>query len=279
MDYRSAKTHLGRLQHQAGKPLRLGPRAYRLRGYFGNRMARDFAHEPHLLAVLKRRLDRHPGTFVDVGTNVGQTLVKVLALDPTRRYVGFEPQIACCFFIDQFVRDNQLANVSIVATALSNENRVCVLYSNNAYDEMASLVGVADTTGANRSVTALVPVRVGDEVLAELEVTDASVIKVDVEGAELKVFEGLSRTLQEQRPSAIFEVLPNFHGHERTRLDEAASERNRAAAGELLRFFREAGYQVSQVHADGSEHVIEAFDLDNRDRFLGSDYVAEPVIR
>ncbi|MEM0500508.1 MAG: FkbM family methyltransferase, partial [Candidatus Korarchaeota archaeon] len=46
-----------------------------------------------------------------------------------------------------------------------------------------------------------------DEVIDQLKVKKVNLIKIDVEGAELEVLEGLARTLEKYRPTVIVEVL------------------------------------------------------------------------
>ncbi|MFW2830157.1 FkbM family methyltransferase [Sphingomonas sp. ID0503] len=269
--------HLTYIRHQLGQKLKLGDRPYRVRGYITNRLTTTATHEPHLVAALARAMAARSGTVIDVGVNTGQTLQKILSIDAARHYVGFEPQVGCCFFVDQFLRDNKVRNASVVSLALSNSNMLLPLYSEGQFDEMASLV--ASTTSRYRAESAVtyVPARIGDEVLREMSIDDPAIIKVDVEGAEISVFRGLSGTLAEKRPICFFEVLPNYAGHDRVPIDVSLAERNRAAAADLYAFFAEAGYRIHQIDQAGGEAPIDAFDLDRPDAFVGTDYVAHPA--
>ncbi len=273
------KQHLTHVTHQLGAPVKLGPREYRMRGYFENRMAHDFFHEPFLTTVLKRSLSQRAGTFVDIGVNVGQTLIKVLALDPQRPYVGFEPQIGCCFFIDQFIRDNALNHMKVIPVALSNKNRLCPLFSNSPFDEMASISGKIEVTGRERQHQEWVSARLGDDVIEEIGLKNIALIKIDVEGAELQVIQGLTRTLAIERPIVIFEVLPNYVGHERKMLDVETSRANSLTADQLYNLLRDAGYRISQIDGQGEESTIERFNLDDKVNYVGSNFIAHPIPR
>ena len=44
--------------------------------------------------------------------------------------------------------------------------------------------------------------------MKDFGVLDISVLKVDVEGAELKVFEGFKKTIKNARPFYCYEILP-----------------------------------------------------------------------
>jgi FkbM family methyltransferase len=276
MQLSSVAYHLPRLRRELGSRLKLGARDYRIRGYIPNHLATTFEHESHMLGPLRRAMSTRPGMVVDVGVNTGQTLLKILSIDPERPYLGFEPQIACCFFVDQFLGDNKIGNARIVCLALGDENRLLPIYTSGQLDEMASLVKSSTERYRAPSAAYFVPARIGDEVLAEMAVDNPAIVKVDVEGAELNVFRGLARILTRARPICFFEVLPNFSGTKQTTIDPQLAARNRDAAAQLLALFRDAGYTVGQIDCQGDERKIVAFDLDTPAAFIGSDYVAYP---
>jgi FkbM family methyltransferase len=261
------KYHLPRLKRLLGKRLVLGPRAYKVHGYNANRFAEDIGDEPHLLPVFSRLLNR-PGTFIDVGANTGQTLIKVLTIDPERDYVGFEPQIECCFQIDQFLRYNGIGTGRVVPLALSNENGLAQLFFNGPTDMTASLIG-------NQPCSSWVCVRRGDELLREMQLDEIAAIKIDVEGFEYEVMSGLADTLKERRPPIVFEVLTNWYSGELLNSETARQERQRRADG-IFALLTGLGYSIAQIDAEGVEHVISHFALDERPRFSndGRDFIA-----
>lgn len=262
--------HLPRVRHQLGKPLRLGERDYRVRGYHANRQSVTLDHEPHLLEPLRHALTVRAGPFIDVGVNTGQTLLKLLTLDPGRAYFGFEPQVGCCHSLQQFAADNALETVSVLPIALSDRDGVLPLYARDAADPMA---GLRVRAGAQAFPA---PARRGDGILTELGVTAPGIIKVDVEGGELEVLRGLSETLSRSGPILFFEVLPNFTGEDRLMLPDTVRERNHRRAADLMSFLIALGYRVSQIDDTSLEHPISRFDLDDRVGFRGADFVAYP---
>jgi FkbM family methyltransferase len=276
MNIGSVAAHFARIRLQIGQPIVVGGSRFKSRGYFSNRLALETDHELHMVSVYARILAAHQGAIVDVGANLGQTLAKILAVDPGRAYVGFEPQIACCFFIDQFLKDNALSNCKILPIALSDTNGIGVIHSADPYDVMASLRDQHACTHQYRHQS-FVPLRKGDDILDELGVKDVALVKIDVEGLELSVLKGLRHLLATQKPVVVFEVLPNFEGIERTMLSEAKRKEASANAERIYQFLTELDYQVWQIDQHGAECPIDRFDLDDPEHFVGADYLARPV--
>jgi len=277
MDRSYTHRHLERIAFQLGQRLRLGDRTYRVRGYFPNRMRAHLDHEPHVRALVARLLGARTGAFIDVGANVGQTFVGVIAADPSRFYVGCEPLVSCAFFLDQFIRDNALAHCRIVPVALSDANGMATLWSNGAFDLMASLTGDVQVDGGRRRFRSDVPTMTGDALMSALGVGAIAAIKIDVEGHELAVLRGFAGTIAAHRPAILFELLPNFFGVARVRQPDEACRRNLTLARGIEEFLAHAGYRILQLDADGREHAISGFDLDDAAAYRGADYVAYPA--
>jgi FkbM family methyltransferase len=270
--------HWSRLLHQVGRPVRFGKYDFKLPGYFPSRFTTSSnQHERFLEVILRGILETTPGTFIDVGVNAGQTLAKVLGIDKDRLYLGFEPQMSCCFNADQFIKANGLANAKVFPIALSDNNRLVSFFSDGETDECASLIDRKDSVGSRTKN--FVQCRIGDEILKDLSITQISAIKIDVEGAELQVMEGLKTTLISHRPPIIFEVLPNFSGKgQRTWLAPEICERNRLNAQKIYHLLCEVGYQIFQIDENSyRESMIQGFDLDDIKNFKGSNFIARSL--
>jgi FkbM family methyltransferase len=252
--------------------VKIGPRKYKTRGYLPSRLAVPFEYEPHVALTISNILQKRQGVFVDVGANVGQTLFTVLRADPNRSYIGFEPQIACCHYLQQFIEDNRLMPlIQIFPVALSSKTGFLPFFSNNARDDCGSLLPDVHELKNKQ----LVCVRKGDEALAELGVSTISAIKIDVEGAELSVLVGLQKTLEKMRPPVIFEVLPNFKRPDSIRREESISARKRSEADSIYRLLSSIGYALYQIDETSQTlTLIKEFNLDDKDAFRGRDYIA-----
>jgi FkbM family methyltransferase len=233
-----------------GKRITLGGRTYRIRGLFVNKLAllRSFgSSEAWLDCVYETALKCRPGLFLDVGANVGQTLFKILALDSTRPYLGFEPQVSCCFLIQQFVEDNRLKDHTILPVGLSDKNHSLKLFVRDAYYDTAASMVEGFRPDSFYVSHRYVCVRKGDEVISELGAQDLCAIKIDVEGAELEVVEGLSNTLKQKRPVIIFEVLNHFLVGTGRQLDESTIRFRESRVQKVEAILRNLGYEIFNI--------------------------------
>jgi FkbM family methyltransferase len=210
--------------------------------------------EAWLFRSIERLLPGRAGAFVDVGVNVGHTLLKVKLADPDRRYIGFEPNPQCLTYVQHLIDLNRFPDCTLVPVGVSNRTGVLKLYLNPDVDPSATLVeGFREPERYRRSV--LVPVFVGDEMLDRLGVTDVAVMKIDVEGGELDVMEGFDRTLRHSRPYIFCEVLPVFDPQSdvgRFRLERQAA---------LLALLRDLGYTVFRLYVDDTVEEMADFGI------------------
>jgi len=271
--FRKILLHAQRISYQLGRRARFGNQRFKMPGYYASRLANnDEFHEVYMKLVYQGLLASRPGTFIDIGVNIGQTLIKILGIDRNRAYIGFEPQIPCCYNVEQFLQLNHLRNVSILPIAISDSNSILKLYSHGQFDEMASLATKDDE---NMPVVSYAQARIGDEVFRELEIQDICVIKIDVEGAELQVIRGLQETLLAKHPPLIFEILPNFYGLvERIMYPPAYCEKNQASADAIFQILTDIGYEIFNIDDKGSERKISRFELDDCVNYVGNNYIA-----
>jgi FkbM family methyltransferase len=155
---------------------------------------------------------RGDGTYVDVGTNRGQVLREALRVAPRGRHIAFEPipalaaSVAAAFpTVD--CRQRALA-------AAPGEAEFCHFTKLDGWSGLRRSPAISDERGAPEYIK--VEVSTLDEELADVT---PSVIKIDVEGAELAVLEGGRALLGRARPLLLVE-----HVGEATALYGASSE-------------------------------------------------------
>ena len=176
--------------------------------------------DPWMLDVLELLFAIRKGPLIDVGANLGQTLIKAKAIDPSLRYIGIEPNPACVFYLLELAKENRFDDCSILPIGLSSEDRISTLdlYSDEAACESASLIREFRPAQLIRKHL-FVPVFRWPTVAHVLEIDDVSLIKIDVEGAELEVVATLEPFIRRHRPFVLLEVLPAYTRENAPRLE------------------------------------------------------------
>lgn len=201
--------------------------------------------EPWMIPALDHLCSKKAGAVIDVGVNLGQTLVCYLSTGHAARYIGFEPNPDCVHHARLIATRNAAQQVTIVPLGLADRYDSMMLFANGAVDPAASLV--ADFRDASEySRASVVAVGPGDAILDALSVDDVSVLKIDVEGAELEVLRGLRQTIERTRPFILCEILPTYD----TRCVNGA--RRRARTDDVLLLLGEWDYVVYRQLHDGS---------------------------
>jgi FkbM family methyltransferase len=203
--------------------------------------------EPWLLRTIAQTLSRRRGTFIDVGVNLGQTLIKVKLVDVDRSYIGFEPNPICCQYTTELISINQFPDSTLVPVGLSDSAGVATLWAKqDAVDPSASVVPGFRAAGRYARATSVAVFR-GDDLLSH--VAEVAMIKIDVEGGELEAISGLLETLARCSPIVFCEILPVF--------DESTEngQFRKSRQDELLTKLQGLGYTVFRMMQD--ETVVE----------------------
>jgi FkbM family methyltransferase len=203
-------------------------------------------YESWLGALMRELLAFRSGAFVDVGSNVGQTLLKVLEVDSQREFIGFEPQVSSCAAVVRFIHDNQLRHHRVLPLALGEAPGFLELGSRNENDVSASVVPKYRPEHFHPTKTP-VPVACGDAVLESLGIAHVAAMKVDVEGGELGVFKGFSNLLALQKPPIVFELLPNRLLLTGEPLDQPTKLFRAEIHDEMYAFLIGLGYTISII--------------------------------
>lgn len=176
--------------------------------------------ETWMLGLLKCLLEHKKGAFLDVGVNIGQTLIKLKCIDQERRYIGFEPNPACVFYANELIRENCFPNCTLLPVALFSANDILELdlFDGTEMDSAASLIkGFRSSRKIYR--TQYVAAVSFAWIAQTVAMPDIGIVKIDVEGAELEVIKSLEETLLNHRPLVVAEILPVYEAHNRQRKD------------------------------------------------------------
>jgi FkbM family methyltransferase len=180
-----------------------------------------------------RRLVKNGDTVVDVGANIGYfSIVAARAAGDGGRVVAFEPVAPVRQSLLANLRLNDITQVTVQSEALSSTSGETTFYLGPEQDTgLGSLRALQNSTS--------IPVR-------QIRFDDwwdrrtrVALVKIDVEGAELRVLEGMAECLARDQPDIIVEVTDRF-----LRSLGASAER-------LTAFLLKFGYNVYAISDNG----------------------------
>jgi|GEM_PF-984812 FkbM family methyltransferase len=141
------------------------------------------------------------GTYVDVGTNRGQVLREAVRIAPQGAHVAFEPIPALAEEVRQAFPAVDCRGKALGSHAETAE--FCHFKQLDGWSGLRRNPEISDVRGEPEYIT--VEVSTLD---VELAGATPTVVKIDVEGAEVAVLEGGRALLSEGRPLVIFEHVP-----------------------------------------------------------------------
>ena len=109
-----------------------------LRAMLVHRLGLWKRYERSMDGLFRLRLQEHPGTFLDVGVHLGQTLLKVKSLSPSTPYVGFEPNPICVNLARQAARRAGLSDTRIIPVGLARETGILPLLARGGDTDSAA---------------------------------------------------------------------------------------------------------------------------------------------
>jgi len=142
--------------------------------------------------------------FYDIGANVGFFSVIGAKLVGEKGHVfAFEPVPENAVYIRTNTETNNFSNITLDQRAVSDHSGTGELllakYSGGA------TISKADTPPDMKGVVPIDLVSV-DDLIAQRAIQPPSLVKIDVEGAEMSVLRGMVKTIQQFKPILIYEV-------------------------------------------------------------------------
>jgi FkbM family methyltransferase len=208
------------------------------------------------------------GHFIDVGVNIGQTLIKVNAVFSDVNYIGFEPNPSCVHYVYELLRINKLEGYQIFPLGIGNKSEVLKLnfFSSDKSDSSASVI---QNYRPNHVEDHFIYVPIFDiqAIRRFLPLKETSIVKIDVEGAELDVLLSLADWIKEFSPIIILEILPVYSSKNTTRL-------NRQLRIEDL--FRSAGYKMTRILKEGKVRLELIDEIGIHSSMENCDYIVFP---
>jgi len=199
--------------------------------------------------LIAKVLARRPGVFVDVGANIGQTLLDYQMSQNRYGYLGFEPNLKCADHVQSLIQANRIPNAALLPVGLSAENSVMKFYSSSSSDSCATTV--ADLRPTRTEAVSIVPCFRFDDLEPKLIEDRISLIKIDVEGGELGVLLGMRAALEKHQPWVICEVLRRDRFADPKRYEKRCTD--------LWDVIRSVGYQVWNIRKSPDGKQVTGF--------------------
>jgi len=214
-----------------------------------------FISEPWMVQLIEKLAAKKKGTFIDVGVNIGQTLIKMQsAISGGMDYIGFEPNPSCVRYTNELIKINNFIDCKIIPAGIADKSRTLDLhfFSDDPSDSCASII---KDFRANQDTVKSTQVQVigGEELQKLLLNKEVSIIKVDVEGAELEVLQGLKPTIQKSQPAILCEVLPAYDETNTVRITRQES---------IMALLSELNYSIHRIHKQENNRDVELERID-----------------
>ena len=174
------------------------------------------------------------GVFLDVGANIGLFSILASQIHPDLKVISFEPHIPCFETLFQNIKINKSENVLPINIALSNKNEL------NTFNYMKTQSGTAksvfgksiDYQGNEFNPQLSLPALSlkGDTFFEIYNLEIPNYIKIDVDGIEMDVLQGMTNILKSSNLKSI--------------MVEANSERMEQ---ELHLFMLKYGFKIFQI--------------------------------
>jgi FkbM family methyltransferase len=191
------------------------------------------------IKILKNRLPVD-GIFIDVGANIG-TFTLVAAHQASRGQVhAFEPSAHHFARLARNVKLNHFSNVVLNRKGLYDQQGEAVLFLPSRTGEMNNS-GAASLYPGNeaKQVSEAISLVRLDDYIRDKNIERVDIIKIDIEGAEVKALIGAKSSLMRLRPLVIME------------LDLDNLSRAGYSPGEVLELWNSINYEVSIIRTTG----------------------------
>ncbi|MEB3280696.1 MAG: FkbM family methyltransferase [Lyngbya sp.] len=212
----------------------------------------DYALGVNELPVQQALIDclKRGDIFYDIGAHVGFfTAIAARQVGNGGKVYAFEPVPQNATFLHRNMGLNHFQNVTVFQKAVSNSSGKgeLLLAEYPGGHTLATAGTPPDLKGA--MMVELVCI---DDLLAQQILEPPSVVKIDVEGAELEVLQGMAATIQQYHPIILYEI------------DDATPEKLAEKRTPIRAFLQDSGYQIQLLkdcYAGGGWQVENAIAL------------------
>lgn len=148
---------------------------------------------------LINRIQKPEYTVLDIGANYGFISLALQSnIEKDLKIIAFEPHPEICEVFKKSIDENRIANIQIENVAVGNEAKEVVL---NLYDQTSNIL---ETGHQSLKTISVQQISMDDYISSNQLVPDF--IKIDVDGFELKILQGLKETILKHKPNMVVET-------------------------------------------------------------------------
>ena len=195
---------------------------------------------------LVRRLLRPGDTFIDVGANLGWfSVLAAMQVGSGGRVVAFEPSSSMRIRLLRSISLNQVNNVRVEAAALSDEDGTAFLTGATTENSGLATIMNGNVFSDNDMPEEVATIRFDDYWRSHIS-GQIRLFKIDVEGAELKVLQGMTELLQ----SGLCDSLM-------VEISDARLRNAGMSAKQTMQLLRSFGYQLFLIGMFGLKLITD----------------------
>jgi FkbM family methyltransferase len=204
-------------------------------GYWSNRATYFLGRFYDLPTQLALKAILKPGeTFIDVGANEGMISLLASRLVDGGNVIAFEPNEKPRKIFQQAIERNRISNIQLIPYGLGQED--AFLDFNVPHINTGEGSFGKPNYEASEIDTIKCQIKRGDDLLKS---ETPALIKIDVEGFEFEVLQGLQQTILRAKPAMIVEMITG------------ALANSGASVNDVRSFLEERGYESFRLGLDG----------------------------
>ncbi|CAN5507047.1 hypothetical protein BH10BAC1_BH10BAC1_07690 [soil metagenome] len=214
----------------------------------------DISDYQHWLIYFGVNEDRPSGLFelvktgdliIDIGANIGQTAMTFAKLGGENSMIyGFEPDPVNFLIAKENLKQNKFKNIHYFNVGLGSKKEELSLKINSPQNRGGNRI---DRNRSEESFT--IKIESLDDLIAQLNIENVNLIKIDVEGFEKEVLEGAIKTIKKFSPTLFIEI------------DDRNLQEQETSARELVDYISSLGYIC--VNATNKKTIKSSIDLKN----------------
>lgn len=160
-------------------------------------------YEVNVMSVLERNIN-NDDVCMDIGANIGVISLALGYLCNNGKVYSFEPSVNNFEYLNKNVDINKLNNIEVINKGLYDKD--CEL--DFSYIEEVAGCSFASEVGVREGMMEKISCINFDKWCIENSIDKIDFIKMDVEGAEIRAFQGMINSIKRLKPKMIIEFNP-----------------------------------------------------------------------